>query len=283
MSLLTFTLWMLLIGFVAGTFGSILGIGGGMIITPIITGFFGVDIRFAIGASIVSVIATSSGAAITYLKDDLVNVRAAMFLEIFTTIGGLIGAVLATLFNAVVLNLLFACLLLFQVYNMWKKIRGGEENVQTAQEDALSQKLKLNASYYDKATKEEVSYQVEKVPQGAGIMFGAGIASGLLGIGSGVFKVMAMDGMMKMPLKPSTATSNLMIGVTAAASATVYFFNGLVNPAIAGPLAIGIVGGAALGSKIMPRLPAKTIRLIFIPVILIMAVQMLLRGIGGIF
>ncbi|GBG97493.1 sulfite exporter TauE/SafE family protein [Lactococcus termiticola] len=278
MSLLTFSLAMLAIGLLAGTFGSILGIGGGMIITPIITSFFGVDIKYAIGAAIVSVIATSSGAAISYLKDDLINVRVAMFLEIFTTIGGLVGAVLAGFFNATVLNILFACLLIFQVYNMVKKLRAGETVIKQAERDPLADKMKLNSSYYDKQLNEEIDYQVEKIPGGAVIMLGAGLASGLLGIGSGVFKVMAMDGMMKMPLKASTATSNLMIGVTAAASATVYFFNGYVNPAVAGPLALGIVAGAAIGSRIMPYLPAKTIRIIFIPVIGLMAIQMLVKG-----
>lgn len=280
MSLLVFTLLMLLLGFVAGVFGSILGLGGGIIITPIITTFFGVDIKYAIGASIVAVIATSSGAAISYLKDDMINVRTAMFLEIFTTIGGLVGAILAGFFDATILNILFGCLLIFQGYNMWRKMHKGEEVVQKVESDKIAEKLKLNSSYYDKQLGKEIPYQVEKVSGGAAVMLGAGVASGLLGIGSGVFKVMAMDSMMKMPLKASTATSNLMIGVTAAASATVYFFNGYVNPSLAGPLAIGIVAGAALGSKIMPKLPAKTIRLIFIPVILIMALQMLLKGLG---
>ncbi|AYG01347.1 MULTISPECIES: sulfite exporter TauE/SafE family protein [Lactococcus] len=280
MSLLVFTLSMLVLGFVAGTVGSILGLGGGIIITPIITTFFGVDIKYAIGASIVAVIATSSGAAISYLKDDMINIRAAMFLEIFTTIGGLVGAILAGFFDGTVLNVLFGCLLIFQGYNMWKKLHKGEEILQNVESDKIAKKLKLNSSYHDKQLGQDISYQVEKVPGGAAIMLGAGVASGLLGIGSGAFKVMAMDSMMKMPIKASTATSNLMIGVTAAASATVYFFNGYVNPTLAGPLAIGIVAGAALGSKIMPKLPAKTIRIIFIPVILLMAIQMLLKGIG---
>lgn len=271
---------MLAIGILAGFVGSLLGIGGGMIITPIITTFFGVDIKYAIGASIVAVIATSSGAAISYLKDDMINIRAAMFLEIFTTIGGLVGAILAGLFNATILNLLFGALLVYQTWNMWNKLHQGEKVLKQAKPDELAEKLSLNSSYYDKQLKQEVEYQVEKIPQGASIMFGAGFASGLLGIGSGAFKVLAMDSMMKMPLKASTATSNLMIGVTAAASATVYFFNGYVNPAIAAPVALGIVGGAAIGSKVMPHLPARTIRMIFIPIVAIMAIDMILKGIG---
>lgn len=271
---------MLVTGVLAGAVGAILGLGGGIIVTPVLTLLFGVDIKYAIGASIIAVIATSSGSTIAYLKDDVLNLRVAMFLEIFTTVGALIGAVLAGLFNATFLFLLYGFLLVFQTWNMFKKLRAGEEVLKRAQPDALSEKLKLNASYVDKATGEEVDYQVEKIPGGALIMFGAGLASGLLGIGSGAFKVMAMDSMMKMPLKPSSATSNLMMGVTAAASATVYFFNGSINPSIAVPLALGIIVGSTIGSRVMQKLPARTLRMIFIPVLGIIAIQMLLRGFG---
>nr|WP_200806732.1 sulfite exporter TauE/SafE family protein [Pilibacter termitis] len=278
MNLVEFALSMLVTGVVAGCVGAVLGLGGGIVVTPVLTLLFGVDIKYAIGASIIAVIATSSGATIAYLKDDLLNLRVAMFLEIFTTIGGIIGAVLAGVFNGTFLFLLYSCLLAFQCFNMYKKLKAGEEVLNHAQADKLSEKLKLNSSYFDKATNEEVVYQVEKVPQGSLIMLGAGIASGLLGIGSGAFKVMAMDGAMKMPLKPSSATSNLMMGVTAAASAVVYFFQGVIQPVIAVPLALGIIVGSTIGSRIMPRLPAKTLRKIFIPVLAIIALQMLYRG-----
>lgn len=271
---------MLIVGVVAGFAGAILGLGGGIIVTPVLTLVMGMDIKYAIGASIIAVIATSSGATIAFLKDDVLNIRVAMLLEIFTTIGALTGAILAGIFNATVLFLLFGCLLVFQSWNMYRKLRGTASEVPSTAHDPLAAKLRLNSSYYDKQLKQQVDYQVEKIPGGALIMFGAGLASGLLGIGSGSFKVMAMDGMMKMPLKPSSSTSNLMMGVTATASATVYFFNGSINPVIAVPIALGILGGSTVGSRIMQLLPARVLRMIFIPVLLIIGVQLILKGFG---
>ena len=163
---------------------------------------------------------------------------------------------------------------------MYRKLRLGKEVLKRANPDKLATKFKLNSSYYDKNLNQQIDYQVENIPLGLSIMFGAGLASGMLGIGSGAFKVMAMDNAMKMPLKPSSATSNLMMGVTAAASATVYFFNGAIKPEIAVPLALGILGGAALGSRIMPHLPAKVIRMIFIPILLYLGLQMILKACG---
>lgn len=271
---------MLIVGVVAGFAGAILGLGGGIIVTPVLTLVMGMDIKYAIGASIIAVIATSSGATIAFLKDDVLNICVAMLLEIFTTIGALTGAILAGIFNATVLFLLFGCLLVFQSWNMYRKLRGTASEVPSTAHDPLAAKLRLNSSYYDKQLKQQVDYQVEKIPGGALIMFGAGLASGLLGIGSGSFKVMAMDGMMKMPLKPSSSTSNLMMGVTATASATVYFFNGSINPVIAVPIALGILGGSTVGSRIMQLLPARVLRMIFIPVLLIIGVQLILKGLG---
>lgn len=273
-------LLMLIVGVVAGFAGAILGLGGGIIVTPVLTLVMGMDIKYAIGASIIAVIATSSGATIAFLKDDVLNIRVAMLLEIFTTIGALTGAILAGIFNATVLFLLFGCLLVFQSWNMYRKLRGTASEVPSTAHDPLAAKLRLNSSYYDKQLKQQVDYQVEKIPGGALIMFGAGLASGLLGIGSGSFKVMAMDGMMKMPLKPSSSTSNLMMGVTATASATVYFFNGSINPVIAVPIALGILGGSTVGSRVMQLLPTRVLRMIFIPVLLIIGVQLILKGLG---
>lgn len=278
--MLTTALTMLLVGIFAGTMGAILGIGGGMIITPIVTLALGLDIKYAIGASIIAVIATSSGATIAYLKDDVLNLRVAMFLEIATTIGAIVGALLTSYFNGNILYFLFGALLVFSSWNMYRKLRLGKEVLKRANPDKLATKFKLNSSYYDKNLNQQIDYQVENIPLGLSIMFGAGLASGMLGIGSGAFKVMAMDNAMKMPLKPSSATSNLMMGVTAAASATVYFFNGAIKPEIAVPLALGILGGAALGSRIMPHLPAKVIRMIFIPILLYLGLQMILKACG---
>ena len=273
-------LLMLGVGIFAGIMGSILGIGGGMIVTPIVTLAMGLDIKYAIGASIIAVIATSSGSTIAFLKDDVLNLRVAMFLEIVTTIGAIIGALLTGAFDPMILYILFGSLLVFSSWNMYRKMRSGQEVLQHVTADKWAEKFNLNSSYYDKNTKQQVDYQVENVPGGFLIMLGAGLASGMLGIGSGAFKVMAMDGAMKMPLKPSSATSNLMMGVTAAASATVYFFNGSIRPDLAVPLALGILGGSTIGTRIMQVLPSKIIRLIFIPILLYLGLQMILKGFG---
>ncbi|MFD0896753.1 sulfite exporter TauE/SafE family protein [Loigolactobacillus binensis] len=268
------------VGLLAGILGAILGIGGGIIITPILTLGFGLDIKYAIGASVISVIATSSGATIAYIKDDLLNLRVAMFLEIGTTIGAIVGAVLVGVVQPNFLYVLFGGLLLFSSWNMYRKLRAGVEVLHKTKPDPIAAKLRLNSSYFDKNTQQQVDYQVEHIPGGLSVMFGAGLASGMLGIGSGPFKVMAMDTVMKMPLKPSSATSNLMMGVTAAASATVYFFNGAILPQIAAPLAVGVLIGATLGTRIMQRLPARWIRMIFVPLLLYIGGQMILKGFG---
>ena len=273
-------LLMLGVGALAGVFGAILGIGGGMIITPILTLGMGLDIKYAIGASIIAVIATSSGSTIAYLKDEMLNLRVAMFLEIATTVGAVIGAVLTGLMHPTFLYFLFGALLVFTTYNMILKLMGKGQDDQDAQADALATKLNLNGTYYDKALKKQVDYQVQNVPGGFIMMFGAGLASGLLGIGSGAFKVLAMDTIMHMPLKPSSATSNLMMGVTAAASAMVYFFNGSIKAGIAAPLAIGILLGALVGTRIMQHLKPRLIRMIFVPVMLYLGLQMIAKGFG---
>lgn len=271
---------LLVVGLLAGIFGAILGIGGGIIITPVLTVMMGLDIKYAIGASIISVIATSSGATIAYLRDEMLNLRVAMFLEIATTIGAIIGAIMTSFFHPMILFVLFGSFLLFSCWNMWRKLRGTGSDEVSTKNDALANKLKLNGSYHDQVLNKDVDYSVENVPGGFAMMFGAGLASGLLGIGSGVFKVTAMDTIMKMPLKPSSATSNLMMGVTAAASAMVYFFNGSIRADIAGPLALGILFGATIGSRVMQKLHPRVIRMIFIPVLLYMGLQMVLKGFG---
>lgn len=275
-------LLMLITGLLAGILGAVLGIGGGMIVTPILTVAMGLDIKYAIGASIIVVIATSSGATISFLKDEMLNLRVAMFLEIATTIGAVSGAALNDVIPKAILYILFGLLVLNSSYTMIKKLLGKTKNAtaQAVQGDTLAQKLRLDGNYYDKATKKEVNYQVQNVPGGFLMMLVAGLASGLLGIGSGAFKVIAMDNIMKMPLKPSSATSNLMMGVTAAASATVYFFNGTIVPHIAVPLSVGVVFGAILGSRIMQHLRSKVIRIIFIPILLYLGLQMILKGFG---
>lgn len=272
---------LLLVGVFAGSLGALLGIGGGMIIIPILSVPMGLPMRYAIGASVIAVIATSSGSTIAYLKGDLLNLRVAMFLEIATTVGAITGAILTGVIDSKWLEVLFGIFLVYSTYNMIQKLRGKvKQDADNVSDDKWAKKLKLQGSYYDKLSGEEKYYQVTRVPGGFVMMYGAGFASGLLGIGSGVFKVIAMDTIMKMPLKPSSATSNLMMGVTAAASATVYFFNGSIHPHIAAPLAIGILIGAAIGTRLMQRIHPRLLRMIFVPILLIMGVQMILKGFG---
>lgn len=273
-------LLLLVMGVAAGVLGAILGIGGGMIITPVLTIMMGLDIKYAIGASIISVIATSSGSTIAYLKDDMLNLRVAMFLEIATTVGAIMGALLVGVFSSSFLYVLFGFFLLYSTYNMVRKLFDKKGEVVFNGSDKIVDKFKLASTYYDKAEQKQVDYSMKNVPGGFVMMWAAGLASGLLGIGSGAFKVIAMDTIMKMPLKPSSATSNLMMGVTAAASATVYFFNGSIRPDIAAPLAIGVLVGATIGARLMQVLKPRVIRMIFIPIILYMGIQMALKGFG---
>ena len=273
----------MLIAVFAGFLGSLVGLGGGIIITPALTILFGFDIKYAIGASIVAVIATSSGSAIAFVKDHVSNMRVGMLLEVFTTAGGVVGALMAGVFSSKLLYIFFSLILLNSFYGMLKKtglitkVKKEEEKVEN---DKYADKYKLNSTYYDKATGETVEYNVTNVPQGSLVMFGAGFASGLLGIGSGAFKVVALDTYMKLPIKVSTATSNFMMGVTATASALIYFFNGTINPAVAAPIAIGTLIGSRTGAKVMQRLDAKYIRYIFLPILLFTIINMFLKGLG---
>ena len=273
----------MLIAVFAGFLGSLVGLGGGIIITPALTILFGFDIKYAIGASIVAVIATSSGSAIAFVKDHVSNMRVGMLLEVFTTAGGVVGALMAGVFSSKLLYIFFSLILLNSFYGMLKKtglitkLKKEEEKVEN---DKYAEKYKLNSTYYDKATGETVKYNVTNVPQGSLVMFGAGFASGLLGIGSGAFKVVALDTYMKLPIKVSTATSNFMMGVTATASALIYFFNGTINPVVAAPIAIGTLIGSRTGAKVMQRLDAKYIRYIFLPILLFTIINMFLKGMG---
>ncbi|MET3850868.1 sulfite exporter TauE/SafE family protein [Paenibacillus sp. OAE614] len=276
--MITLSLEILLISVLAGIVGSVLGLGGGIIVTPALTLLFGVSIEHAIGASIISVIATSSGSAIAYIRDRITNMRVGMFLEIATTIGAITGAFIGGIIAPNLLYIIFGLLLIYSAFNMIKKKSEG-----AAGEVSMSpaaKKLRLEGSYYDKAIKQDVPYHAGNVYGSFSVMYGAGIVSGLLGIGSGSFKVLAMDVFMKLPLKVSTATSNFMMGVTGAASAGVYLLRGDIDPHIAGPVALGVLAGATIGAQIMQRLKSKTIRLLFIPVLAYVAVQMIWEGVG---
>lgn len=262
----------------AGLLGSLVGLGGGILIVPMLTIGFGLDIKLAIGASIISVIATSSGAAAAYVRDHLTNVRVAMILEVATSIGAVTGALVAAYVNPTFLFILFGCILLFSVFPMVKKL--GEEVPSGVTSDALALRLKLPSWYPDKVLNRHVHYEVERVPLGFAMMYVAGVVSGLLGIGSGALKVLAMDTAMKLPIKVSSATSNFMIGVTAAASSGIYFWKGDILPEVAAPVALGVLVGATVGARLLVRFRSATIRRIFIVVLLIIAAQMLGRGLG---
>ena len=279
---LNFSLGIILLIFVgsimAGLLGSLVGLGGGVLIVPLLTIAFGLPIYFAIGASIISVIATSSGAAAAYVRDHLTNLRVGMFLELGTTTGAITGAFLAGLFAPNLLFVLFGVILLISAVPLVFKI--GEELPQGVKNDRLANWLGLSSTYPDQRLGRQIPYQVTRTPLGLVMMYVAGIISGLLGIGSGTFKVLALDTAMRLPMKVSTTTSNFMIGVTAAASAGIYFSRGDVPPLLAAPVALGVLLGAFLGSRMLTRLSNKTLRLIFLPVMAIIALEMVLRGLG---
>ena len=262
----------------AGLLGALAGLGGGILIVPLLTIGFGLDIRFAIGVSIISVIATSSGAAAAYVRDHLTNVRVGMFLEVATTLGAVTGAYVAGVLNSQMLFTLFGIVLLLSVVPTVRKL--GEETLVGVTNDRIAERLHLASAYPDQALGRDVSYQVTRVPYGLAVMYVAGVASGLLGIGSGVLKVLAMDTAMRLPIKVSTATSNFMIGVTAAASAGIYLWRGDVVPTVAAPVALGVLVGATLGARLLVHFQNTTIRLIFLAVLVVISVEMLLRGFG---
>lgn len=277
MTLHLFALLVAMGSFSAGLLGALTGLGGGIVVVPMLTLLFHVDLRYAIGASLVSVIATSSGAAAAYVREGYTNVRIGILLEVGTTIGALIGAALSGIIPTSALAVLFGIVLLYSAY---RTFQGQSEHATDAPPHPWAVRLRLNGDYPTPAGKR--SYTVQRVPQGLTIMFLAGVLSALLGIGSGVVKVLAMDRAMQLPFKVSTTTSNFMIGVTAAASAGVYLQRGYVQPTIAGPVMIGVLGGALVGSRLLTRVHTKWLRLAFTAIVLVMAVQMLYKGLRGV-
>lgn len=276
--MVSMTLQILIFSVFAGMLGAVLGLGGGIIVTPVLTLLFGIDIQIAIGASLISVIATSSGAAIAYIRDKITNIRVGMFLEIATTVGAITGALIAGMIAPQLLYIIFGLLLLYSALAMLKKTK--QELPENVPLSGAAKTLKLQGEYYDKALDRQVVYNVDNVPGAFGVMYLAGVISGLLGIGSGSFKVMAMDMFMKLPLKVSSATSNFMMGVTGAASAVIYLCRGDINPAVSAPVALGVLMGSTLGARVMQRLKSKTIRKLFIPVLIYIALQMMGQGLG---
>ncbi len=276
MNALDFVLLLAAVSVVAGALGAVVGIGGGAVVVPALTILFHVDIRFAIGASIISVIATSSGAAAAYVRERMTNLRTGMFLELGTTTGAVTGAFLTTVVPTSALFALFGVVLLYSGAVMF--LRRHEEHQLAESSDRIANRLNLHGAYYDEAEGREIVYKVTGTRMGLSIMYVAGMISALLGIGSGSLKVPAMDLAMHLPMKVSSATSNFMIGVTAAASAGVFLARGQVDPLIAGPVAAGVLGGAVIGSRLLAKLQGRVVRLVFVVVLVVIAVEMLQRG-----
>jgi uncharacterized protein len=276
MNILEFTSVVWLGSLIAGFLGSLTGLGGGVIIVPFLTLVFGVDIRYAIGASLVSVIATSSGAAAAYVKEGFTNIRIGMFLEVATTMGALIGAALAARVSTGIIAVIFGIVLIYSSYlsSRSRPVGAGDDHP-----DRLASLLRMDGSY--PSLKGPVTYRVHAIPGGFSLMFIAGVLSGLLGIGSGAVKVLAMDQIMRIPFKVSTTTSNFMIGVTAAASAGVYLNRGYIDPGVAMPVMLGVLLGSLLGARVLAGAKTRILRIVFAAVILILGIEMVYNGLTG--
>jgi uncharacterized membrane protein YfcA len=266
-----------LISVVAGLVGALTGMGGGVILVPALT-FLGIDIKHAIAASMVSVIATSSGAAATYVRDHITNLKVGMFLEMFTISGALVGATITLSSGQRSLQLVFGLVLLFSSATLFvQRFRGRH----AATHDTLSHWLELEGSYYDQAAQRTITYVGTRAYLGGPLMFGAGLIAGLLGIGAGALKVLVLDLVMGLPSKVSTTTSNLIIGVTALAGTSVYLAAGLVDPGQAAPVILGVVAGAFFGTRLLVRLRNRTVRSLFTVVLFALGVEMIARTIWG--
>ena len=262
--------------FTAGFLGALTGLGGGVVLVPLLTILFKVDIRYAVGASLVSVIATSSGAAAAYVKEGFSNIRIGMFLEIATTLGALFGAFLAASISTKAIGIIFGVVLLYSAVSSLKQQR----DIYTHETpDPLATRLRMHGVYPSLTGPRE--YNVHRVPVGFSLMFGAGALSGLLGIGSGAVKVLAMDQAMGIPFKVSTTTSNFMIGVTAAASAGVYLSRGYVDPGLAMPVMLGVLAGSLTGARILTKTKTQQLRLVFSAVIVLLGVEMIYQALAG--
>src|SRR2546427_6746531 len=263
-------------GLLAGFVGALTGLGGGVVVVPLLTLVLGVDIRYAIGAALIAVIATSSGAAAAYVREGFSNIRVGMFLEIATTVGALLGAFLATRVSGSAIATIFGLVLLYSAYLAGRpRVRHAFDDVP----DPLATRLKMNGSFPEAEGVRH--YCPHRVPMGFSLMFGVGALSGLLGIGSGAVKVLAMDQAMRIPFKVSTTTSNFMIGVTAAASAGIYLSRGYIDPGLAMPVMLGVLTGSLVGTRILVKAETKSLRLVFSAIILLLGAQMLYNGLAG--
>jgi uncharacterized membrane protein YfcA len=276
MSVLLFSFLVWVTAVVAGLLGALTGLGGGVVVVPALALLFGVDMRYAIGASLVSIIATSSGAAAAYVREGYTNVRVGMLLEVATTIGALVGAGLAAYVSTSAIAVLFGLVLLYSSYASWQ---GVHEPAPAAGPDPLARRLRLDG--HAPSPSGPKPYHVQNVPIGFGVMGIAGVLSGLLGIGSGAVKVLALDRAMRLPFKVSTTTSNFMIGVTAAASAGVYLQRGYLDPGLAMAVMLGVLPGALIGARVLTRARTAWLRVLFIGVMVLVAVEMIYNGVTG--
>lgn len=278
MTVLGFTLVLLVGAYLAGLLGSMTGLGGGVVIIPLLTLVFGVDFHYAVGGALVASIATSSGSGSAYVKEGITNIRLGMFLEIATTIGAVIGAMVAIWLNNSVIAIIFGSVLLLTAA-MQQRRKSDHVGVVGSE---MARRLRLFGTWPQKDGTHQ-SYQLKHVGGGFFVMLIAGLLSGILGIGSGVLKVIAMDGIMKVPFKVSTTTSNFMMGVTACASAVVYIQRGNIVPGIACPVMIGVLFGALTGAHLLKKLDVRVLRQIFCIAIVLVAINMIYQGFTGAF
>jgi uncharacterized membrane protein YfcA len=275
-NLVEFTLLVGAGSFGAGFLGALTGLGGGVVLVPLLVLGFNVDIRYAIGASLISVIATSSGAAAAYVKEGYTNLRVGMFLEIATTCGALGGAFLAARAPTSWIAVLFGLVLIHSAYLSSRPLVPAAGD---GPSDPWAKRLKLDGSYPTPTGPR--TYHARAVPAGFGLMAVAGALSGLLGIGSGAIKVLAMDRAMHLPFKVSTTTSNFMIGVTAAASAGVYLSRGFIDPGLAMPVMLGVLLGSLAGARVLAGARTRPLRIVFSLVILLLGLEMIYNGLTG--
>lgn len=276
MTVLAFTLILLVSAYLAGLLGSLTGLGGGVVVIPVLTLGFGVDFHYAIGAALVASIATSSGSGSAYVKEGITNIRLGMFLEIATTIGAVVGAIVAVWLNNSTIAIIYGCVLILTAA-MQQRRKSDHDGVVGSD---LARRLKLFGTWPQRDGSMK-AYQLRGVGGGFSVMLLAGMLSGILGIGSGVLKVIAMDGIMKVPFKVSTTTSNFMMGVTACASAVVYIQRGNIVPGIACPVLIGVLFGALTGARLLKKLDVRLLRQIFCIAILLVAFNMIWQGWTG--
>jgi uncharacterized membrane protein YfcA len=281
-----YVLLMFLVSILAGTVGAMVGVGGGILVVPALTIGFGVPIEYAIGASIISTIATSSGAASAYVRDRVTNLRIGMFLEVGSVIGSIVGVTATLLFVRSGLSwaifLIFGGVLFFSSYNVVQNARTERSRASSVnvEPDRAARALRLQGEYHDKSLGRTTRYSATRVPAGLAVVFFAGLLSGLLGVGGGVLKVLGMDTAMRLPFKVSTTTSNFMIGVTATASTGILYISGYVNVLLSAPVAVGVVAGSMVGARVLARSRPAFLRTVFVAVLLVLGAEMVYMGLA---